>query len=75
MKTHNAVIYHCQRCGNVAHREPELEAPWCCGGEMTNAARETICEAECVCGEREQPATRPRTRTTAEPVLGVPPKG
>lgn len=73
MKTHNAMIYHCLRCGNVAHCEPELEVPWCCGGEMTNAAGETIYDSECVCDEPEPPTLR--TRMSAVPVRNVPRKG
>lgn len=44
MKTHNAIIYHCVRCGNVVHRD--LDNPWprCCGHEMAKAAAETICD-------------------------------
>lgn len=71
--THNALIYHCLRCGNVVHREPEAEAPWCCGGEMAKAAAETICEPECACEEAEPPQTH--IRRTAAPVMKVPRKG
>ena len=46
MKTHNAIIYHCLGCGNVVHRDPELEAPSCCGKTMVKAAAETIIENE-----------------------------
>jgi hypothetical protein len=46
MKTHNALIYHCLCCGRVVHQEPLVAAPHCCGVPMTEAAAETICEAE-----------------------------
>ena len=42
MKTHNAIIYHCLRCGNLTHRDPEQEQPTCCGRKMVKAAEETI---------------------------------
>jgi hypothetical protein len=42
MKAHNAIIYHCLCCGNVVHREPDLEQPNCCGQKMVNAAAETV---------------------------------
>lgn len=45
MKTHNAVIYHCQSCGSVSHRDCNAVPPTCCGREMTRAAGETICES------------------------------
>jgi hypothetical protein len=46
MKTHNAIIYHCQACGRVAHAELGVAAPQCCGTAMTKACGETIREGE-----------------------------
>ena len=72
MKTYNAVIYHCQHCGNVVHREPEFETPDCCGMAMVNAAAETIYEDECLA--EKKPGNR-AGRHLAAPVMKVPPKG
>lgn len=42
MSTHNIVIYHCVKCGNVVHREPDEQPPVCCRRLMVNAATETV---------------------------------
>ena len=42
MKPHNICLYHCQYCGHVVEQEPNLIAPFCCGGEMTKAAEDTV---------------------------------
>lgn len=46
MKLHNRILFHCLCCGRVVHAEPEDKVPNCCGKRMTNAASETIVEAE-----------------------------
>lgn len=46
MRTHNAVIYHCQSCGSVSHCDRNAAAPTCCGRQMVRAAGETICESD-----------------------------
>ncbi|MGE5195682.1 MAG: hypothetical protein ACM3U2_24585 [Deltaproteobacteria bacterium] len=57
MPAHNAWIYHCQRCGNVAHRKNDDPAPLCCDRLMARAAGETMYEpnlqrhARKVCGD------------------------
>jgi hypothetical protein len=45
MKVHNAIIYHCLKCGSIAHNEFEDEPPHCCRREMVKSAVETIREA------------------------------
>jgi hypothetical protein len=70
MKTHNAIIYHCLCCGNVVHREPELEQPTCCGKKMVKAAAETVYDEEAVSqpawatpeAAPPEPANRPKPR-------------
>jgi len=42
MKTHNQLIYHCERCGHLVYQEPEAPCPSCCGGTMTQAAATTV---------------------------------
>jgi hypothetical protein len=42
MRTHNLIIYHCQICGAIEHRELDDVAPHCCGTPMARAAVETI---------------------------------
>jgi hypothetical protein len=39
---HNICLYHCQYCGHVVEQEPNLMAPFCCGGEMIKAAEDTV---------------------------------
>ncbi len=63
MKTHNAIIYHCLHCGNVVHREPDLDQPSCCGKKMVKAAAETIV------GDEDEGAEHP----VEAPVETVPP--
>ena len=46
MKTHNRLLYHCVRCGNVVHAEPGEPNPHCCRQPMAKAAAETIWERE-----------------------------
>ena len=46
MKTHNAIIYHCLRCGRIVHSEAGPKPPHCCGKEMINAAAETVYTSE-----------------------------
>ena len=46
MKTHNALIYHCQSCGSVSHCDHSAAIPTCCGREMVRAAGETIPEPD-----------------------------
>jgi hypothetical protein len=46
MKTHNRILYHCLCCGRVVHAEPGATIPNCCGKRMTNAAAESVVEAE-----------------------------
>jgi hypothetical protein len=43
---HNALLYHCLKCGSVAHIDLDAEAPRCCGREMAKAGAETICDGE-----------------------------
>lgn len=45
MKTHNAIIYHCQSCGSISHCDCKAAAPTCCGREMVRAAGETVCDS------------------------------
>jgi hypothetical protein len=42
MKTHNQLIYHCERCGHLVHQEPDDPCPACCGTSMTQAAATTV---------------------------------
>ncbi len=37
----NVLLYHCQQCGHVAAREPELPPPVCCDTLMAKAAERT----------------------------------
>lgn len=37
----NLSVYHCQRCGHIVSREPDLEPPVCCDTEMVYAGAET----------------------------------
>jgi hypothetical protein len=61
MKTHNASIYHCLRCGRVEHLESDAKAPECCGSEMTEASTETIS------GEEPGKST-PQSQASGHPV-------
>lgn len=69
MKTHNAVIYHCQRCGNVAHRDAEEERPHCCGQSMAHAAAKTVWDAD------ETYAAQAAEHRTETATVTVPKKG
>ena len=62
MKTHNVVIYHCLCCGTVMHREPDQEAPQCCGRQMVKAAAETIFDrvGQILAADSETRTTSPR---------------
>ncbi|MGQ0635327.1 MAG: hypothetical protein ACT4QC_12000 [Planctomycetaceae bacterium] len=46
MKTWNALIYHCQRCGRVVHQAGDAPPPSCCERTMSLAATETVVECE-----------------------------
>lgn len=56
MKTLNALIYHCQRCGRVVHQSSEADPPTCCQGPMSLAAAETVCGGDALY-EGPQPET------------------
>lgn len=70
MKTHNAVIFHCQSCGSISHCDCNTAPPVCCGREMVRAAGETVCDENGVGKVKEQlpfpkkeiPATSPKPR-------------
>lgn len=42
MKTHNALIYHCESCGRVEHAELQASEPQCCGRAMEKACGESV---------------------------------
>ncbi len=67
MKTHNVAIYHCLRCGNVNHRELDLDVPNCCGRKMAKSAEETVYESDPISSSR--PETGGTIGSRAHPVL------
>ena len=56
MKAHNAIIYHCLKCGSIAHHEFDDEPPHCCVREMVRSAVETIREANRASGDEQNEA-------------------
>jgi hypothetical protein len=68
MKTHNALLYHCLKCGSVAHIDFDAAPPRCCGREMARAAVETVCDednSELLASQRHAPQEAANSRNRA----------
>lgn len=69
MKSHNAVIFHCQICGSISHCDCNAPPPMCCGREMVKALAETICDEN---GAGKQPEQLPHATHVDPAVLPKP---